>query len=85
MSHIIEGKSTFQGDILADDKQQAADIQRLQRRMDMLDQRLDNIDSIVTNVAERILSQAIVVNLQCPHCGKGIEIAIVGNQKPKGR
>jgi hypothetical protein len=58
------------------------DIQRLQQRLDMLDNRLDNIDSMVTAVAERVLSQLVTLNLTCPHCGKNIEIAIVGNQKP---
>lgn len=58
------------------------DIQRLQRQLDMLDNRLDNIDSMVTAVAERVMSQLVTLNLSCPHCGKNIEIAVVGNQRP---
>jgi len=58
------------------------EIQRLQQRLDMLDNRLDNIDSMVTAVAERVMSQLITLNLSCPHCGKNIEIAVVGNQRP---
>jgi conjugal transfer/entry exclusion protein len=58
------------------------DIQRLQQRLDMLDNRLDNIDSMVTAVAERVMSQLVTLNLTCPHCGKNIEIAVVGNQRP---
>lgn len=63
--------------------EQAQDIQRIKQRVDMLDQRLDNIDSMVTAVAERVMSQLITFNLSCPHCGKSIEIAIVGSQKPR--
>ena len=59
------------------------DIQRIKQRIDMLDQRLDNIDSMVTAVAERVMSQLVALNLTCPHCGKNIEIAIVGSQKPR--
>lgn len=59
------------------------DLQRLKRRLDLLDQRFDNIDSMVTTVAERVLSQLITINVTCPHCSKDIEIAIVGSRKAK--
>ena len=63
-------------------EEQAQEIDRVNRRLDMLDQRLDNIDSVVTAVAERVLSQSITLNITCPHCGRNIEIAIIGNRKP---
>ena len=59
------------------------DIQRMKQQIDMLDQRLDNIDSMVTAVAERVMSQLVALNLTCPHCGRQIEIALVGSQKPR--
>ena len=64
-------------------EEQALDIQHIKQRLDMLDQRLDNIDSIVTAVAERVMSQLVSLNITCSHCGKDIEIAIVGSQKPR--
>lgn len=60
----------------------AQDIGQLKKRLDMLDQRLDNIDSMVTAVAERIMRQPVSFNLTCSHCGKNIEIAILGTEKP---
>jgi len=66
-------------------EEQAIDIQRLKQRLDMLDQRLDNIDSMVTAVAERVLSQLVTLDITCPHCGRSIEIAVVGTQKPTGK
>ncbi len=63
-------------------EEQALEVQRIQKRLDMLDQRLDNIDSMVTAVAERIMNQPITLNIICPHCGKNLEIAIIGSQKP---
>jgi hypothetical protein len=63
-------------------KEQRRDIEELKRRLGMLDQRLDNIDSIVTAVAERVMSQPIVFNIICPRCGKNIEISLVGKEKP---
>ncbi len=64
-------------------EEQALDIERIQKRLEMLDQRLDNIDSMVTAVAERVMSQLITLNITCPHCDKDVEIAIVGSQKPR--
>lgn len=60
----------------------AEDIDKLKRRLDMLDQRLDNIDSMVTAIAERVTQQPITCIVTCPRCGKDIEIAIIGNEKP---
>ena len=57
-------------------------IEHIKRRLDMLDQRLDNIDSIVTAVAERVMNQPITLNITCPNCGQNIEIAIIGSRKP---
>jgi hypothetical protein len=60
----------------------ASDIERLKKRIELLDERLDNIDSVLTAVAERIMKQPISITLNCPHCGKNIEVALVGQQKP---
>jgi hypothetical protein len=57
-------------------------MERLKRRLDMLDQRLDNIDSMVTAVAERVMSQPITINIACPNCGKNVEISVLGTEKP---
>ena len=66
------------------DQEQKQDVDQLKRRLDMLDQRLDNIDSVVTAVVERVMNQPIALNITCPDCGKNIEIAIIGSQKPRG-
>ena len=58
------------------------EIERLNQRLNMLDDRLDNIDSMVTAVAERIMSQQVTIMITCPHCGKNIEVGVVGSQKP---
>ncbi len=88
LSPIIGSIIVLEGVVLAEKdetvvvaEEQALDIQRIKQRLDMLDQRLDNIDSMVSAVAERVLSQLVTLNITCPHCGKDIEIAIVGSQK----
>ncbi len=64
------------------EQDQAVDIEHVKKRLDMLDRRLDNIDSMVTAVAERVMKQPITLNIICPHCGRDIEIGILGNEKP---
>ena len=59
------------------------DIERVKQRLDMLDHRLDNIDSMITAVAERVMKQPLTINIVCPHCGRDIEIAVLGNEKPR--
>ena len=65
-------------------QEQALDIEQMKRRLDMLDQRLDSIDSMVTAVAERVMRQPITFSVTCPNCGRNIEIAIMGSEKPAG-
>ncbi len=62
--------------------EQALDIRRMRELLDMLDQRLDNIDSVVTAVVERVMSQPVTLNITCPHCGKDVEITMIGKGKP---
>lgn len=57
------------------------EVAKLTKRMDLLDQRLDNIDSMVTAVAERVMSQPIALLITCPHCHKNIEVTIIGTGK----
>jgi len=65
-------------------QEQALDIEQIKRRLDMLDQRLDSIDSMVTAVAERVMRQPITFSVTCPNCGRNIEITIIGSEKPAG-
>ncbi len=58
------------------------DVEQIQKRLDMLDRRLDNVDSIVSAVAERVMKQLITFNVTCSKCGHKIEIAIIGTEKP---
>jgi len=83
-SIILEGVALAKKDESTEvAEEQALDIQRLKQRLDLLDQRLDSIDSMVTAVAERVMSQLVTINVTCPHCGREIEVAMVGSQKPR--
>ena len=60
-----------------------SDIENIKRRLGMLDRRLDDIDSMVSAVIERVMSQPVTIDITCPNCGRNIEIALIGNKKPR--
>lgn len=60
----------------------AAGLDKLEKRFEMMIDRLDNVDSIVTAVAERVMKQPITINVTCSHCGHKVEIALIGVEKP---
>lgn len=45
----------------------------------MLDQRLDNIDSVVTTLVERVMKQPLRLEVVCPKCGETIQVNITSN------
>jgi hypothetical protein len=59
-------------------------LENVSRRLDMLDERLDNIDSMVSAVIERVMNQALTIQTVCPHCGHNVEVAVIGVRKPRG-
>ena len=63
------------------DEQQTLDIQHINQRLDMLDQRLDNIDSIVTALVERVMKQPVTVEVVCPKCGSRVQIMLTSSTK----
>ena len=65
------------------DEEQVLDINQMKKRLDMLDQRLDNIDSVVSAVVERVMKQPVTFNITCSNCGNNIEIALIGTEKPR--
>jgi hypothetical protein len=68
-----------------DEKETTSDskaVERIAQRLDALDRRLDNIDSIVSAVAERVMQQPVTLNITCPRCNHKVEIAIIGSGKP---
>jgi hypothetical protein len=63
------------------DKAERLDQQRLIERLEMLDERLDNIDSVVTTLVERVMRQPVTVQIICPGCGKAIEVSMTGSAR----
>jgi hypothetical protein len=66
-------------------KKVAMDQEQFKRRLEMLDKRLDNIDSVVTALVERVMRQPVTIELTCPKCGNVVQIMLTGNIKSSGK
>jgi len=64
---------------------QDRDIGQLIKRLDMLDERLDNMDSIVTSLIERVMARHVVMEVTCPNCGQTIEINVTSGVRLRGK
>jgi hypothetical protein len=63
----------------------AMDQERFKKRLEMLDKRLDNIDSQVTALVERIMRQPVTIEVTCPKCGNVIQIMLTSNTRSSGK
>jgi tetrahydromethanopterin S-methyltransferase subunit G len=61
------------------------DIGQLAKRLDMLDERLDNMDSIVTSLVERVMGRPLVMELTCPNCGQTMQVNITSGVRLRGK
>ncbi len=61
------------------------DQEQLKKRLEMLDKRLDNIDSVVTALVERIMRQPVSIELSCPKCGNVVQISVTSNVKSSSK
>lgn len=57
------------------------DQEQLKKRLEMLDKRLDNIDSVVTALVERVMRQPVTIEVSCPKCGNVVQISVTSNVK----
>ena len=58
---------------------------QVEKRLEMLDQRLDNIDSVVTALVERVMKQPVTIEMTCPGCGKIVQIMLTSSIRSSGK
>jgi len=62
-------------------KEVTANLAQLKLRLDALDRRLDDLDTMVSAIAERAMNRPLSITIHCPNCGRIVEIGIVGSEK----
>jgi hypothetical protein len=58
-------------------------IEQVNRRLAMLDERLDNLDSVVTSLVEKVMRPPLLMEISCPKCGQIIQINVTSNARLK--
>lgn len=70
---------------LSQQANQDRDIGQVIKRLDMLDERLDNIDSIVTSLIERVMGRPLAIEVTCPNCGQTVQINVTSGVRLRGK
>jgi len=65
--------------------QSQADLEQIGRRVKMLDDRLDNLDSIVTSLVHRVMEKPLTLEITCPNCSQTFEVNITSNIRLRGK
>lgn len=65
--------------------QSQADLEQMGRRVKMLDDRLDNLDSIVTSLVHRVMEKPLTLEITCPNCSQTFEVNITSNIRLRGK
>jgi hypothetical protein len=68
-----------------DRKRTTMDQEQFKKRLEMLDKRLDNIDSVVTALVERVMRQPVTIEVTCPKCGSVVQIMLTSNIKSSAK
>jgi hypothetical protein len=68
-----------------DKKRTTMDQEQFKKRLEMLDKRLDNIDSVVTALVERVMRQPVTIEVTCPKCGSVVQIMLTSNIKSSAK
>ena len=61
------------------------EIKQLIQRLHMLDDRLDNMDSVMTSLVERVMGKPFTMEVSCPKCGQNIQINVTSSVRLKGK
>jgi hypothetical protein len=61
------------------------DAGQLVRRLDMIDERLDNMDSVVTSLVERVMARPLVMEVTCPSCGQIVQVSVTSGVRFRGK
>ena len=58
---------------------------QLSKRLEMLEDRLDNIDSILTSLVERVMEKPLTLEITCPKCGQPVQLNVTSSIRLRGK
>jgi len=64
---------------------QGLEIEQIVKRLDMLNHRLDSMDSVITSLVERVMGRLLTMEVTCPKCGEIIQVNITSSVRLRGK
>ena len=61
------------------------DPKQISNHLNLLDDRLDNMDSVVTSLVERVMGRPLIVEISCPKCGEVLQINVTSSVRLRGK
>ena len=65
--------------------EQDLEIEQIVKRLDMLNHRLDSMDSVITALVERVMGRLLTMEVTCPKCGEIIQVNITSSVRLRGK
>jgi len=62
-----------------------SDVEQIVRRLNMLDERLDNMDTVITSLVERVMGRPLTIEIPCPKCGQVIQVNVTSSVRLRGK
>lgn len=65
-----------------DAERQLDKIAQMEKRLEMMHKRIDQFDTVVTTLIERVMRQPVMtIETTCPKCGSRVHVDLTGNSK----
>jgi len=57
-------------------------IAQMEKRLEMMYKRIDQLDTMVSTLIERVMRQPVItIEITCPKCGSNINVSLSGNAR----
>ena len=61
------------------------EMEQVVKRLDMLDHRLDSMDSVITSLVERVMGRPLTMEITCPKCGEIVQVNITSSVRLRSK
>ena len=65
--------------------EQGLEVEQVVKRLDIINHRLDSMDSVITSLVERVMGRLLTMEVACPKCGEIIQVNITSSVRSRGK
>jgi hypothetical protein len=65
-----------------DAEKQLDKLAQMEKRLEMMYKRIDQLDTMVSTLIERVMRQPVItIEVTCPKCGSNVHVSLTGNAR----